>query len=327
MSTLTFKTYQGQQDWSAIAKLLEACQTFNPVIQDECLTELQLSLSSPTVNPNDDICLWEDAERKLLAIAVIEPQTSVQRIDGYLKWYIHPSVSDQNLEQDILRWSEKRIREIGRQNNRSVQLKTYTLDYQTQRNILLKNYGFTVERHFLTMEKSLQTPVEIPSFQSGYQLSCIQEQAEILAWVELFNESFIDHWDHHELTLEQVQSWHSQPHYQPKLDLVAVAPDGTFAAFCSCQLKSPQIGWIEWLGTRRGFRKLGLGRAILLAGLYELQKSGATLVRLSVDAQSLTGATKLYQSIDFQAVDTWYSWVKPLPHRIISPLFPHLATA
>lgn len=327
MNTLTFKTYQGQEDWSAIATLLEACQSADSVIKDECLTELQLSLSSPNVNPKDDICLWENNEGQLLAIALIEPQTCDHQIDGYLRWYIHPSVFHQNLEQDILRWSEKRIREMGRQNNRSVQLKTYTLDHQTQRNLLLKNYGFTVDRHFLTMEKSLQTLVEVPSLPSGYQLSYIRDQKDIPAWVELFNESFIDHWDHHELTVEQVQSWHSQPNYQPELDLVAVAPDGTFAAFCSCQLKSPQIGWIEWLGTRRGFRKLGLGRAILLAGLYQLQKSGATLVRLSVDAQSLTGATKLYQSIDFQAVDTWYSWAKPLPHRIISPLFPHLATA
>lgn len=327
MSTLTFKTYQGQKDWSAIATLFQACETVDPAINEECFTELQLSLSSPNVNPKEDIRLWEDDQGELLGVAVIEPQTCVHGVDGYLSWYLHPHVSDRNFEPEIMRWAEKRMREIGRQKNRPVQLKAYSLDHQTQQNLLLRSYNFTIDRHFLTMEKPLQTPIELPSLPVGYQLSYLQNQTQIPAWVELFNESFIDHWDHHELTVEQVQSWHSQPHYQPELDLVAIAPNQTFAAFCSCQLKSAHIGWIEWLGTRRGFRNLGLGRAILLAGLSQLQKSGVTLARLSVDAQSLTGATKLYQSIDFQPVNTCYSWVKPLSRQMISPLFPQKATA
>ncbi|HBK24457.1 MAG TPA: GNAT family N-acetyltransferase, partial [Planktothrix sp. UBA10369] len=89
----------------------------------------------------------------------------------------------------------------------------------------------------------------------------------------------------------------NQPNYKSELDLVAIAPTGTFAAFCKCQLNSNQIGWIEWLGTRRGFRKLGLGKTMLFAGLSQLQKAGATTAKLSVDADSLTGATKLYESV------------------------------
>ncbi|HAO10590.1 MAG TPA: GNAT family N-acetyltransferase, partial [Planktothrix sp. UBA8407] len=42
----------------------------------------------------------------------------------------------------------------------------------------------------------------------------IQGKQDISAWVDLFNESFIDHWDHHELTIEQAQYWQNQPNYK-----------------------------------------------------------------------------------------------------------------
>ncbi|MFM6455539.1 MAG: GNAT family N-acetyltransferase [Planktothrix sp.] len=177
------------------------------------------------------------------------------------------------------------------------------------------------------MAKLLDSPVSVPELPSGFRLSHVQGKQDLSGWVDLFNESFVDHWDHHELTLKKAEYWQNQPDYQPELDLVVIAPNGTFAAFCRSQLNSDQMGWIDWLGTRRGFRKLGLGKTILLAGLSQLQKAGVTTAKLSVDADSLTGATKLYQAVNFKPLVTWFSWVKPLSREPLSQLFPEKATA
>ncbi|WP_079677396.1 GNAT family N-acetyltransferase [Planktothrix sp. PCC 11201] len=327
MNTLMIKSYEGQKDWSAIAHLFKACQTVDHLSEDESLAELKLGLSSPNVNPQKDIRLWTDTENQLLGLIGIEPLASKLVIDGYFGLYIHPSIRSSNLGKEMLRWCETRLREIGQQKRQPVQLRTYTLENQNQQNQLLKKQGFKVDRQFITMAKSLESPLSIPPFPSDFRLSHCQGKQDISAWVDLFNESFIDHWDHHELTLEQAKYWQNQPEYQPELDLVAVAPNGTFAAFCKAQLNSDQIGWIQWLGTRRGFRKLGLGKAMLFAGLSQLQKAGATTAKLSVDADSLTGATKLYESVGFRPVATWLSWVKPLSRQNISQLFPQQVTA
>ena len=52
----------------------------------------------------------------------------------------------------------------------------------------------------------------------------------------MFNQTFIDHWNHHPLTVETRKHWLTDPNYKPELDLVAIAPDGTIRTL------SEQIG-------------------------------------------------------------------------------------
>lgn len=167
-------------------------------------------------------------------------------------------------------------------------------------------------------------PLFSPSLPSGFTLQQLSYlplcDRQLQAWVELFNESFIDHWNHHDLTVETAKYWlFNNPHCQPKFNLIAVASDGTFAGFCVGYINQKENarsgrneGWIKLLGTRRGFRKLGLGRAMLLAQIKQLKTAGVEEVKLGVDAQSLTSATRLYQSVGFQPIKTWLSYVKKI---------------
>lgn len=59
------------------------------------------------------------------------------------------------------------------------------------------------------------------------------------------------------------------------------------------------------LGTRRGFRKIGLGRAILLAGLHRLKAEGLETALLGVDTDNPTGATRLHESVGFRILHTF----------------------
>ena len=79
--------------------------------------------------------------------------------------------------------------------------------------------------------------------------------------------------------MQQVQHEITQVYYKPELDLVAIAPDGTLAAFCYCQLQpnpdeAKTVGLIAMLGVRPAFRSIGLGKAILLAGMQQLKAEG-----------------------------------------------------
>ena len=94
------------------------------------------------------------------------------------------------------------------------------------------------------------------------------------------------------------------PAYIPDLDLVAVAPDGSLAAFCVCWLgKHREIsGQIEPLGVHPRWRRLGLGRAILSEGLRRLHLHGATQVYVETDNYR-NAAFGLYESAGFQVIE------------------------
>ncbi|NER92440.1 MAG: GNAT family N-acetyltransferase, partial [Symploca sp. SIO1B1] len=176
--------------------------------------------------------------------------------------------------------------------------------------------GFIPERYFFIMERSLLLPISAPKLPEGFILRQVEAQQDAEAWVEMFNESFIDHWNHQELTAERYQYYVTQLHYKPELDLIALAADGTFVALCegsinpeANQRSGRNEGWIDALGTRRSFRKKGLGRAMLLAAIQKLQAAGVDSVRLCVDSENPSGALQLYESVGFRKVHTNISFV------------------
>ncbi|MGH7178790.1 MAG: GNAT family N-acetyltransferase, partial [Tepidisphaeraceae bacterium] len=59
---------------------------------------------------------------------------------------------------------------------------------------------------------------------------------------------------------------------------------------------------IQVLGTRRGFRRRGLGRAMLLSGMHWLRSRDVHTALLGVDAASPTGAVRLYESNGFEVI-------------------------
>ena len=142
---------------------------------------------------------------------------------------------------------------------------------------------------------------------------------DVERWVETFNLSFIDHWGFHPLTVERRRHRLTDPNYRPERDLIAVAPDGTFAAFCHCHIDPADNaryerseGWIGVLGTRRGYRKIGLGRAMLLAGMRLLKAEGMATAVLGVDAENPTGALRLYESVGFYKAESGIAYCKDL---------------
>jgi ribosomal protein S18 acetylase RimI-like enzyme len=69
-------------------------------------------------------------------------------------------------------------------------------------------------------------------------------------------------------------------------------------------------GWVGDLGTRRGYRRRGLARALLIASLWAFKQAGMDTAKLGVDAQNPNGALQLYESVGFQKVETWLIYVK-----------------
>jgi mycothiol synthase len=84
------------------------------------------------------------------------------------------------------------------------------------------------------MGRSLTEFIPESKLPENFILRHAKGEPDAQAWVEMRNQSFIDHWNFHPSTVEDHIHWLGDPNYQPELDLIAIAPDETFAAFCLC---------------------------------------------------------------------------------------------
>jgi mycothiol synthase len=168
------------------------------------------------------------------------------------------------------------------------------------------------------MERSLLEAIPVAQLPEGFTLSHAQGERDIQARVDLHNQSFIDHWNHHPSTVEEWSHWdNTDEQYQSELDLLAIAPDGTYAAHCRCYVdrinnahRGCLEGWINLLGTRRGFRRRGLGRSMLLLGLRKLRDEGMEVAKLGVDMENPNQAMGLYESAGFRKVFANFAYAK-----------------
>ena len=115
---------------------------------------------------------------------------------------------------------------------------------------------------------------------------------------------------------EDWQHYVAQPAFRPDLSLVAVRrSDREIAGLCMVAVNEPEIerlgvkrGWIDILAVRRQYRRNGLGRALILAGMRNLRKAGVSQSVLGCDSENLTGATRIYERVGFRVNQTHVSF-------------------
>ncbi|MEO6862682.1 MAG: GNAT family N-acetyltransferase [Microcoleus sp.] len=317
MLSVSIRSYAGESDLVAIADLINTCEEVDRLDEGTSISELEQEFKQPSRDLARDICLWEDAGGKLIGFAELSISEPGEVIDGWLWWSVHPEARCKDVEVAAVAWGETRMREVAQERGARVKLRSWARAENADRISVLTSCGFKVDRHFCRMALSLSEPIPEPQFPEGFALRLFPGEQDAAAWVELYNQSFIDHWNHHDLTVEKFKHELTQATYRNDLDLLAVAADGTFAAFCcggispeKCDRTGRNEGWIIILGTRRGFRKLGLGRAMLLAGLQRLKAAGVETAIIGVDTANPCGALGLYESAGFHKIRDLISYIK-----------------
>ena len=310
---LTPRAYRGEEDLQPIVDLINACDAVDQLHENTDVENLRVQLSQPGFDAKRDARLWEDNQGRIMALISVQIRPDEKSAGGYTYWQVHPEVRESGIESDLFAWAENRTKEGGQELGKPAVVCGFSEEANTYMVAQLQAHGFETVRYFFEMRRPLDdgNPIPEPQFPEGFTLRHVANDDDVERWVEMFNLSFIDHWDFHPVTVERRRHRMTSPYYRPDRDLIAVAPDGTFAAFCLCSIDDEHNkrsnlsdGWIDVLGTRRGFRKIGLGRAMLIAGLHKLKENNVETAVLGVDADNPTGALGLYESAGFYKAKT-----------------------
>jgi mycothiol synthase len=185
------------------------------------------------------------------------------------------------------------VHALGGENDGDVRLWTYKADEASDR--LAATVGLVPVRDVHQMRRPL--PVG-EAYELHTRPFVVGQDEE--AWLRVNNRAFRGHPDQSGWTLADVRAHEAEPWFDPAGFLLH-EEDGRLAGFCWTKVHAattPPRGEIYVIGVDPDWHRLGLGRALVLAGLDHLAHQGLTVGMLYVDGTN-TPARRLYESMGF----------------------------
>jgi ribosomal protein S18 acetylase RimI-like enzyme len=305
------RQYGGEGDYQRIRELLVQCYAINQTMHcwglerlDWWRYNIQVTVvgSLPRIW-EEEVRLWETEAGEL--VGVVHPEGGFHPVandrDVFLE--IHPH--HRQLEDEMLAWAEADHRARRPDDGWDWRLNTFVYDYDLGRANLLAGRGYChlglggYKRRY-----SLERPIAAGELPPGYEVRPVADD-EMEAWGAVVNAAF----DNQCNTPERCRSWLRAPTNRRDLNLVAVAPDGTFASFAIAWLDAANcIGMFEPVGTHPNHRRRGLARAVLCDGLRRLRALGARMAYVGCGTGAAVNG--LYESVGFTDYDEEHHWQK-----------------
>jgi mycothiol synthase len=247
------------------------------------------------------VFIWEGSDGEIGAVLNGEgPGNAWLQVD--------PALRTPELEAEMISLAEKHLSSVASDGRHKVRV--WAIEDDRLREKILKECGFVrSEAVEYARRRNMEEPVPSIDLAEGYSIRALGGPDEIparswLSW-RAFHPSAPD-------SEYQGPEWYCSlqkaPLYRPDLDLVAVAPDGELAAFCTIWFDAvTRTGAFEPVGTSPEHQRRGLASAVMCEGLRRLKQLGATMAYVG----SWNVAThKLYGSLAFTDYEINRGWVK-----------------
>ncbi|WIG61347.1 MAG: Acetyltransferase, GNAT family [Ktedonobacterales bacterium] len=230
-------------------------------------------------------------------------------IDGY----VNPKHWGHGIGTALVRLAEARLRDFvdnAPEGARVVADNGVILSDEPARR-LHEGEGYTLARTYWRMQIDMDSPPPAPEWPEGITLRTMERGRDERAIFDCVEQSFADHWGHVPRKFEEWIARTERSDFDPSLWFLAVEGE-QIAGVALCSMRPDGSGWVGTLGVRRPWRQKGLGRALLLQAFGEFYRRGVMSVALGVDAQSLTGATRLYEKAGMHVVMQFARYEKEL---------------
>lgn len=225
---------------------------------------------------------------------------------------IHPDYP--TLVDAALAWAEDHHRQTAPEGS-EVPLRAWSFSGDTARIRALETRDYhRTDGCLVYYAQTLLANPPAPSLPTGYSITHVQSIADVTDRAAVQRAAFGSEF----MTIEKQRAVMAAATYRPELDIAIRAPDGRFAAFALVWLdEANHLGVFEPVGVAADQQRLGLGRAVMLAGLGRLQALGAHRAVVQTGVQN-EAARALYEAVGFMELDRCYAWVRRRPQTQVA---------
>jgi len=173
---------------------------------------------------------------------------------------------------------------------------------------LFTDLGYSADRHEIEMEFVFDGPVEVAPVPADLTIRTVANDEDVESVANVSSDAFRDHYGWVESSRDQTRerwaNFRAMDEWDDDLVFLAETEGEAVGELVGIRSRGSDTatGYVGSLGVVRSWRGKGLARALLTRAFAAYQARGMRAVALDVDADSLTGATKLYRSVGMRPV-------------------------
>lgn len=295
-------------DAPGMLEILVASEAAEPADDHWDLVEVKETLALPALDVEGGTVAALDG-RQLIGFGYLYVRAPGEKWTANLSGAVLPKYRRRGVGRVIIRTLIGQAQALRGQNQPSLagELKIELRQGRHGAAAMAASQGFTVRRYFLDMSAELDASPHC-------QTSATVDGAHCRVWSPTddestrlaYNSAFADHWGS---SPEDPQSWRKlyaqSPAFRPALSRVAVRGHDVVSFVLVMEFDSEtaargyRSGYLDRIGTVPAARGRGIATALLDQTLTALKESGFRSAELGVDADSPTGAGRLYQRAGF----------------------------
>jgi len=278
--------------------------------------------------PEDILSDWQGLDLSREAWVVLAPDGALvgyefvsQEAVGVIGMdgYVHPQQMGRGIGSMLVELAETRATELLTSVPLGVRVVLHAgvMPEDTIACQMFTERGYDHVRAYWRMRIDMAEQPPAAHWPDGITLRTFEPGQSERAIFDSVEEAFADHWGHVPHVYEEWIERFQRPDFEPSLIFLAFAAAGgvwqseELAGVALCR-QQPDQSWVNTLAVRRPWRRRGLGMALLLHSFGVFYQRGERKVGLGVDAQNLTGATRLYEAGGMRPVMTIYTYSREL---------------
>ncbi len=243
----------------------------------------------------DRIGLWEDGGE---LAAVVNYESTL----GEAFFQTHPDYAD--LKPEMLEYAEKHL--CGTNDRREQFLQVFVNDFDADFEQVVRERGYHRVEDCDRPMSALPIPDPFPpiSVPDGYRLTSLAEDNDLRKINQVLWRGFNHPGEAPDDILPGRKQMQSGPNFRHDLNIAAVAPDGSYAAYAGTWFEPVnRYAYVEPVATDPQYRRLGLGKSAVLEGLRRCGLLGAHTAYVASEQE-------FYKAIGFKLIFTACCWEK-----------------
>ena len=290
-------------DLDAIVELFDAYDVWDFGRTDSVREHLEADWASSGFDPRTDSWLVTEESGGVVAFAYVQGMPSEAAREAFGR--VHPDHHGRGIGSFLVANTERRAR--TRPGMKPGVVRNFATTTDASARALLEDHGYRRVRVFWHMERMLGHDPD-PAPIEGIVLRPMRaEDRDIHAVME---ESFAEHWGDTTPPFDDWRRFMDRAGFDRGMAILAVEREEIVGGVISAS--ASDAAWVRELGVRPAWRGRGIGTALLSSAFADLSRRGVAEVRLNVDAENQTGATRLYERAGMTVRRQWLVYEKQL---------------